>query len=258
MLDHTIPRIGCVPYLNAKPLIEGMDQELFFAPPSELALKLREGELDCALIPVAEILDHPGYSVVEGPMIGCQGPVKSVLLFHHGGVASLEKVYLDPASRTSNLLVQVLFELQGLKPEFILPNRPMDCPAHSGEGIVKIGNPAITRALARPSEPCIDLGAEWTRLTGLPFIFALWAFSPHFPPSMPILNKLRHSLECGLGNLKGIIENSTEYTREFRREYLTRCIQYRTTPAHIEGLYLFQQQAFKLDLLSNNHKIKLV
>ena len=53
-------RLGCVKYLNSRPLICEYDGPVVFEHPSVLATMLFENELDVALVPVFEALRHPG------------------------------------------------------------------------------------------------------------------------------------------------------------------------------------------------------
>ena len=111
-------RIGCVQYLNSKPLIYGYDGPVVFDHPSGLARDLAAGKLDVALVPTFEALRSPHYTLVEGVAIASDGPVYSVFLAHRKPLAEVRSVALDPASLTSVHLLQVLLcEYHGLRPQ---------------------------------------------------------------------------------------------------------------------------------------------
>lgn len=77
-------RVGCVPYVNALPLVVGLaedDVEVVFDVPSRLATLLDAGEVQAALVSSIEALRRPGARVVDGIGIGSFGPVESVRLF---------------------------------------------------------------------------------------------------------------------------------------------------------------------------------
>ena len=80
-------RVGCVQYLNARPLIHGCDAPVVFDHPSGLARDLAAGALDVALVPVFEALRHPRYLLADGVAIASDGPVFSVFLAHRGPLA---------------------------------------------------------------------------------------------------------------------------------------------------------------------------
>ncbi|HEY2342633.1 MAG TPA: hypothetical protein VGH90_06375, partial [Chthoniobacteraceae bacterium] len=56
-------RVGCVKYLNARPLIYGYEGPVCFDHPSGLARDLRCGALDAALVPVFEALGERHYLI---------------------------------------------------------------------------------------------------------------------------------------------------------------------------------------------------
>ena len=62
-------RVGSVPYLNAVPLTRGLEDQILFAPPSQLAEMLRRDELDAALVSVTEVLLSDRYDILDGVAI---------------------------------------------------------------------------------------------------------------------------------------------------------------------------------------------
>lgn len=179
-------KLGAVSYLNAEPLvwpIEKGDIETFHsvirAYPSQLSAMLVNGEVDCALAPVVTLLDNPALVPVPDIAIACRGAVASVLVFHNGEFNNLEKIWLDPASRTSNVLVQILMDRESMTPcEFPLTTAAEmpaveNLPVNTGRLI--IGDDAL-RLSARISGniEITDLGELWREKTNHPFTFARW------------------------------------------------------------------------------------
>ncbi|MGZ4967405.1 MAG: MqnA/MqnD/SBP family protein, partial [Chthoniobacterales bacterium] len=106
-------RIGCVKYLNARPLIHGWKGEVDFDHPSALCRKLADGELDVALVSSFEYLRDPIYLIVDDVAIAADGEVYSVFVAHKGAIEKTDEIALDPASGTSgNLLRCLLAERQ--------------------------------------------------------------------------------------------------------------------------------------------------
>src|SRR5512133_2161831 len=101
-------RVGSVKYLNAVPLTRGLEDEVIFATPSELAKLLRRDELDAALVSVVEVLFQDRYDIVDGIAIASLGEVQSVLLAHRKPIEEIREVYCDTASLTSVELLRVL------------------------------------------------------------------------------------------------------------------------------------------------------
>jgi len=105
-------RIGCVKYLNARPLIRGCPDGIEFDHPSLLCERLAKGELDVALVSSFEFLRNPIYRIVDEVSISSDGPVYSVVVAHRGDISEIKEIELDPASQTAvNLLRCLLAEL---------------------------------------------------------------------------------------------------------------------------------------------------
>src|ERR1700675_4229100 len=73
-------KVGSVPYLNAAPLTRGLEDQIAFAPPSELARMLQRDELDAALVSITEVLLNDRYDILEGVAVASLGEVQSVFL----------------------------------------------------------------------------------------------------------------------------------------------------------------------------------
>lgn len=212
-------RLGCVKYLNSRPLIRPYDGSVLFDHPAILARKLAAGELDAALVPVFEALRDPHYSLVDGAAVASNGPVFSVFLAYKGALSGLHSVALDPASLTSAHLLRVLLaEYHNLHPVY----------GATGEAQLLIGNQAIEfrHSGASAGWNILDLGEEWKRCTGLPFVFAVWALRADVPRVAEMAAELRELKAAGLRQLEAIIAEDKLATPVFRRQYLTSHIQF--------------------------------
>src|ERR1700745_1420888 len=109
-------RIGCVKYLNARPLIRGWSGEVEFDHPSGLCKRLADGELDVALVSSFEFLRNPIYRIVDDVSISSDGPVYSVVVAHDGDISEITEIELDPASQTGVNLLRCLLEELGFSP----------------------------------------------------------------------------------------------------------------------------------------------
>ena len=175
-------RIGAVSYLNARPLVFGFEQglgagkvALSYDVPSVLATRLAAGELDLALLPVIELARIPDLAIVPGLAIGSLGDCRSVRLIARKPLHEIRSVALDPESRTSNALVQVLCsEVWGIAPRFVPGPRDLGLALHEHDAAVRIGDKALFEPLPEGAT-AHDLGGAWTSATRLPFVFAVWA-----------------------------------------------------------------------------------
>lgn len=214
-------KVGSVPYLNAVPLTRGIEDEIVFAPPSQLAGMLREGQLDAALLSITEVLFSDAYEILDGVAIASLGEVFSVFLAHTIPLEKIQTIDYDPASLTSVNLLHVLFGERGLKAQM----RPLKGAAQESEAVLLIGNPAIEFRRGSPKHEIWDLGAAWFEMTKLPFVYAVWALQRK-KDTETLRRLLREAKDFGLDTLDYLIENRSDYDREFRKDYLSWHIHY--------------------------------
>jgi len=245
-------RVGCVQYLNARPLIVPYDGEVIFEHPACLADLLAAGEIDVALVPVFEALRQPDFPVVDGVAIASSGPVYSVILAHRGPLEELQSVTLDPASRTSNNLLRcILAEFHALRPRF----EPGNCQAPDPviadhQGLVLIGNQAIRfREHSHPGISILDFGEEWLARTGLPFVYALWQIRPEIPDPAAVADALRAIKCAGQRRIREIARLQRDFDPAFAEHYLTSHIKFDVSNSEKAALTKFRSLLQKQALI---------
>src|SRR5437773_4080237 len=231
-------RVGSVRYLNAVPLTRGLEQQVSFATPSQLAEMLRRDELDAALVSVTEVLFNDRYDVLDGIAIASLGEVKSVLLAHRRPIEEIKEVFCDTASLTSVELLRVLLAERGLRPEF-KPLASYDFEALPDCALL-IGDPALDFLRAPRQHEIWDLGAAWYEMTKLPFVYAVWALRRGLDTSA-LRRQLREARDFGLDTLDFIIRGRTEYDYDFRNDYLSWHIHYHLGADEKRGLARFAE-----------------
>lgn len=217
-------RIGSVKYLNAVPLTRGIESELIFATPAQLAKMLRRGELDAALVSITEVLLNDRYDVLDGIAIASLGEVYSVILAHKRPLEEAREIFCDTASLTSVNLLKVLLAEKNLFPDF----KPLENyeTAIEKDFVLLIGDEAIKFQRApNMLHQIYDLGAEWTEMTKLPFVFAVWALRRGIE-NKELRRELREAKRFGMDTLDYIIESRTEFDEDFRRDYFEWHIQF--------------------------------
>jgi len=244
-------RLGAVSYLNAQPLIHGLEQEpglrLQQDVPSRVAERLHAGELDLGMIPSIEYA-FGEYAIVPGIAVGSRGPVRSVLLYHSRPLEDVRRVALDTSSRTSVALLKILFsERLGRDPEYVPMAPGLEDMLATADAALLIGDPALDQ---RTHVPRLDVGEEWTRLTGLPFVYAFWA-GPRGVVTPRGVERLQAALLAGcdalpkiaLRHAAGDAERAAAYA-----DYLRTNVVYRLEGDEIAGLREFYRRAHALDL----------
>lgn len=170
--------VAGVEYLNARPLYEGLATdprvELSLGLPAEVARRVAEDEARIALMPVAAAAAIGDLRMIRGSAIGARGKVRSVAIVSERPIDELESIALDLSSRTSVVLARLLLRHRlGHEPKLVgLPAKEAIAHVSGRAGALVIGDPAL--AIEGKFPHVFDLAEEWTRWTGLPFVFAAW------------------------------------------------------------------------------------
>jgi chorismate dehydratase len=231
-------RIGSVQYLNAVPLTRGIESEIIFATPAELAERLRRDELEAALVSTVEILLTDRYDILDGVAIASLGEVYSVLLAHRRPLGELKEIYCHTASLSGLNLLKILLAERGLKPVF----KPLPDPQKAAEhdAVLLIGDPAIDFQRAPHEHEIFDLGTAWYELTHLPFVFAVWALRRGIE-NRELRRELLEAKQFGLETLDYLIETREEYDEDFRRDYLGWHVHYHLASDEKRGIAKFAE-----------------
>jgi len=183
-------RIAASTYLNSAPLVYSFaqgslrDRYTFLGDtaPSRCAVMLAAGQADIALIPVIEYQRIPELKIIPDLAVASKRQVRSVLLAARRPLAEVRTVTLDTSSRTSQTLVKlILTHRYGCQPQFLerTPDDAARCEnmLEASDAALVIGDPAMRLAAsaAQLGVQIYDLAEEWRALTGLPFVFAVWA-----------------------------------------------------------------------------------
>ncbi len=251
--------IGSVPYLNEKPLTRwfshtaegrGSGIDVIYAVPSELARMLRAGEIAAALVSSFEYFRTPGYVVAPGVSISGQDEILSVRAFSRVPWRQAESLALDTSSLTSAALVKILLAQQfDAHPAFL--NHAPDLPA-----MLEIADAALLigdKGMMAKSEELItlDLGSAWRKLTGLPFVYAVWMGTPEgITPQLTAA--LQAARDWGVTQIDEIVPEEARRigcSERLVRHYLTRVMDYALDEEHVRALTLFAQKARREGLL---------
>jgi len=177
---NPIVRLGAVSYLNTRPLVEGLagrsDVALRFDVPARCADLVEAGDVDLGLVPIIEYARHDDYAVVPDVSIASVGAVDSVALFTRKPIAQVRSIALDTSSRTSAGLTRLLCARHwGIAPAFVEAAPDIRAMLATADAALLIGDPALFLDPGSVDAEKIDLGLAWRAMTGLPFVWAVWA-----------------------------------------------------------------------------------
>ncbi len=229
-------KLGCVPYMNALPLTYSLDPkevELIHRPPAQLLDLLKAGQVEAALLPIVNYFENPDLYLIKNLAIACRGPVKSVRLYFDGDLKQIKTIYLDPESRTSHALLQVLLHYKyGINLQRIQFTSDLSDLSDSSEAKLLIGDKTFQEKGAS-----LDLGEEWWTWQQKSFVFAAWMTLQAHHPSL--LQILQESKDKGLQNIDKIIGKIPPFP--FLKEYFTKNIHYTMEAPELDGIRLFYE-----------------
>ncbi len=270
MAQKSCLRVGAVSFLNTKPLIypllNGQLQtkqiSLSVKVPSRLASQLRIGELDIGLIPIIEYFranaTGSGYRMLPNIAIGSRGSVLSIQLFSRVPIQDIQHIALDTSSRSSVALLKILLtEKYQINPTFQACDPSIDPATADTDAVLLIGDAALKNLGA--TEYSVDLGTEWQKLTGLPFVYACWVARRDVNleniPQLLIESKI-----LGIKQIPEIAQLEAAklgFPETLCRDYLQHHINYDLDQPAIAGLELYYKLAVKHKLVKSRKTLSL-
>jgi chorismate dehydratase len=259
-------RLGAVSYLNVRPLVHGLDRRadvsLRFDVPSECARLLAAGEIDLGMVPSITYLDRPADRIVPGVCIGSDGPVASVALFTKKPIAEVRTIALDTSSRTSAMLTRIVCARAfNIAPAFVPLAPDLRAMLASADAALMIGDPALFVDHAALGATKIDLGAAWSTMTGLPFVWAVWSGPAELKSGVNSINSrfawvdiLNSAAREGALHLDEIADAycADEPERQpVARRYLRENLRFALDNRAVEGLRTYYREAAALGLVTD-------
>ncbi|MGC8551354.1 MAG: menaquinone biosynthetic enzyme MqnA/MqnD family protein [Phycisphaerae bacterium] len=258
--------VGCVSYLNSKPLIEplmGRDNiTVHFAVPSALGAMIENNLVDAALLPVVDYQLLPReLLLVPAGAIGCDGPTLTVRLYSHVPPENITQIHADADSHTSVLLAQVILREFYHNTPAIVPTNMYDnsSSALPAQAVLLIGDKVINAAPPAGTYPWqLDLGEQWKLHTGLPFVFAMWMMpSDRCDPTLAdILQKARADGAHMTNDLVARYAAERRWPADLAFDYFTTYLKYVVTPACRTGIETFFDLLHKHDLIKIHRKCR--
>jgi len=251
--------VCAVSYLNTVPLVWGMlhgkveeGRDLFdleFALPSVCADHLASGEAAIGIVPVIEMARQK-LEYFRGTGIACHGPVRSILLISKVPMREIRTLATDTGSRTSVMLSRVILaEKFGVEPRIVSMRADLAPMLGDADAALLIGDAALRVDPAALPFETLDLGHEWTSMTGLPMVFALWSGRKEVMDSR-YGRAFLASCRFGLEHLDEIVRSESaarQFPEPMVRKYLTEHIVFELGERDYQGLELFLHRAARFE-----------
>lgn len=257
-------RVATVPYVNAAPLIRGLEMiassrgvALVRESPARIAALIEERRVDVGLLPAIEYPRLEDAVLVPGPCIASRRRARSVLLVSRRPIDAVKRVALDRNSRTSAALLRIVLahrRVSGVAFEEMPPSLPEMLREH--DAALLIGDAALAADTA--GHLVLDLAEEWFQMTGLPFVFAVWA-APAGALRSEDVGLLEESRRTGLSQIDTIAAEESArlgLPAAMIAEYLRVNIHYDLGPEELRGLELFLRRAQDLRLIDAHHPLR--
>ena len=285
-----IYRIASVSFLNAWPLAEklrGLPKDrvkLVSGVPSHLSELLQNDQVDAALIPVVEYFRGIGGGIVPGVGICTTGAVDSVKLYSRVPPTEIRHVAVDRGSRTSVALLRVIFaELYDVQPDFMVITPRPESLLQEEDAALVIGDRCfdVDRHLREADNALpgggevhhLDLGEIWRQMTGLPFVFAVWAVGRRFiervgdPETRELAAMLLDAKTYGQGCLEELADRALGEsrlgpggysTREVILGYFRESLNYDMGGAELAGIRRFQDLCLKHNIINSRRDLEVL
>jgi chorismate dehydratase len=257
-------RVGAVGYLNARPLTWALDRDasrwaVRYDLPSVCARLLQDGDVDLGLVPSIEYLQAEDYRFVPGVGVTSRGAVASVALYTTRPLDQVRHIALDTSSRTSVALTQVLCQHHfRIRPRFVPHGPELAVMTRDFDSGLLIGDPAFEADHVRLGLQKIDLGLEWTTMTGLPFVYAAWTGRAGTVSG----DDVRMLQDAQREGLEAVDVIAAEYARgdssraAKAARYLRDNVKYRLGAEEAAGLQLFLDYAADLGLAPRRRRVE--
>lgn len=255
-------RIGCVSYLNAKPLIQGLQDQpgndTRFDVPSHLLDDLLGAKVDIALCPIIDYFNtQDRLAIIPAGGICSAGQTYTVRLYSKQPLEEITQVHVDADSHTSVALMQVLLhKLFKLRPRLVPYDVRKEIAAHHPlldvPAMLLIGDKVVTDGPSTLDYPHqLDLGQAWNKLTGLPFVFATWLAMADQPlGDLPArLAKQRQVNDKIRDQIAAEYAPRHHWPADLARRYLCELLHYTIGPSEIKAIETFGKYAHELGLI---------
>jgi chorismate dehydratase len=265
-------RLGRIAYLNVLPIYFAMEHvfsengfKLVRGTPAELNALMRRGEVDLGSISAMEYgRACKDYLLLPDMSISSRGAVGSVLLFSRVPFSRLDGrlIRVSAASASGAALVKILMaELFGVQPRY-------QAGQASGsltevDAVMAIGDEALRLKTAGAMPFELDLGEAWQELTGLPFVFGVWAVRRDFALVQPEATHSLHRLllrsrDWGLRSLTELSRIASAPFGMSPAQVLAyfHQLNFFLGPEHEEGLATFFHYSYNLGELTEEPRLE--
>lgn len=243
-------RLAAASSLANLPLLEGLEQlpgvTLEGSTAADMRFLLCHGIVDAALLPCID-LQRADESLIVLPA-GCVSSAGTALtcrVFSHVRPKEIQTLWVDSEAHTATALAQVLWHFLFKRRLNIIPFTPGAWDPCDDAQAVLIGT---DHAVSQPPlgyDYQFDLGRMWFEMTGLPFVFDVWAANgnAHCAELSRVLAACRRDGQDNLHEIARRHAATYDWPQDLAERYLSSYMLYEFTDAHREGMEEFFELA---------------
>ncbi len=266
--------MGNITYINASPVYYGLDNGMLpnwltLVPdvPAALNHQIKTGHIDISPISAAfYAMNHGDLLLLPDLSISCHGDVLSVICASNYPLDDLsgKTVMFSNESASGASFLKMIFAQRGVVPKFrVGAVGDMSLIPEGVDAVMVIGDSALTQDWHSRFKYQFDLGGIWYEMTGLPFVFAVWAVRKNIAQMHPQMVSDAHSLllkskTAGYGNLDTIItagEEKLNLPRSLIKSYYDHLIC-DLDPLKVKAMSMFFDSLYDQGILESRVKIR--
>jgi len=235
--------------------------------PAQCAERLADGTADLGLVPITAFAQSRSLRMVHGCAIASKEAIRSLLLVFRAatGLKAVRSIAADTSSRATLAYVQIMAQRFWQIPATFVPHAPdLDAMLAACDAALLIGDPALLALEDRDARRFrtgedllyLDLGTEWHKFTGLPWISALWGVRDEAICSAgqrdQLVRDLLGSRDAGLAHIDELADEwamHIEVPRATIHTYLSKNIHYVLDGECLTGLRRFYELAAECGVL---------
>lgn len=193
-------KIGEMPYLNSEIFYLNRVSNFNYInlTPRKMGIAISGMKINAGPISLVDFFKSDNLNLFNNYCVATKKSANSVFLFSEKKIEDIENIYITNETSTSVKLLKILNHFYWKNKQIIYQKNSINCKSK-----LIIGDSALKMLNNSDFKYRYDLGYEWNNLTGLPFVFALWAYNKLEDIE---LNKLENSINFGLNNFNASLE----------------------------------------------------
>ena len=188
-------KIGEMPYLNSEIFYLNKLPHFDYLKliPKKMGIAIKDKKINAGPISLIDYLNQTNLRQLDNYCVATKNSANSVFVFSQKKINDITSVSVTNQTSTSVILLKVLNN-------FFWKNKNLKVRSshYKSDSRLIIGDDALKESYFNKNYTYkYDLGLEWHKNTGLPFVFAVWAYNKIREKDF---NVLKNSIKYGLDN----------------------------------------------------------